>query len=151
MAQVSKYPLSKETEERIFEVFWQTIADLKSKEIVQKFLEDLLSPTEKTMLAKRLAIAILLTKGHDYRSISKTLKVSTATIMIVNTWLKHGGEGYKMVIKKLLKQEKSDEFWDNLEETVSKILPPRYGTNWSEKRQEQYQRLRASRRKRSTL
>lgn len=149
MAQVSKYPLSKESEERIFEVFWQTIADLKTKETVKKFLEDLLSSTEKTMLAKRLAIAILLTKGHDYRSISKTLKVSTATIMLINTWLKQGGQGYKMVIQKLLKREKSEEFWDNLEETVSKILPPTYGTNWSKKRKEQYQSLRSSRRNRS--
>ena len=151
MAQVSKYPLSKDIEERMFDVFWQTIAGLKTKQSVKKFLHDLLSPTEKTMLAKRLGIAILLLKGYDYRSISHALKVSTATIMLINNWLKTGGEGYKMVIKKLLKQEKQAEFWDNLEEKLSQVFPPRYGTDWKKARQGEWKGRIERRRKRSIL
>jgi len=118
MTQVSKYPLNKEVEERIFEVFWQTIADLKTPWSVKKFFHDLLYPTEKVMLAKRLAIAILITKGYDYRSICQILKVTLPTVWTVNIWLKQGGEGYKMAIEKILKQEKSEEFWQKISDFV---------------------------------
>lgn len=151
MAQVSKYPLPKEVEERMFDVFWQTIANLTTKQSVKKFLYDLLSPTEKTMLAKRLGIAILLLKGYDYRSISEILKVSTATIMLINNWLKTEGDGYKTAIKKILKKEKQEEFWDNLEEKLMEIFPPRYGTQWKGKRKDYYERLKLRRRSRSIL
>jgi uncharacterized protein YerC len=39
----------------------------------------LLTQTEKIMLAKRLAIVIMLERGHTYYRIDKTLKVSTST------------------------------------------------------------------------
>lgn len=151
MSQVSNYPLNKEIEERMFGIFWQTLAQLNTTSSVYKFLNDLLTSTEKIMLAKRLSIALLLIKGYDYRTISKSLRVSTATIMLINAWLKTGGEGYKMVIKKILQEEKTEDFWDNFEEKMSNLLPPRRGTNWSEVRSQQWQKRLSRRRKRALL
>lgn len=151
MPQVSKYPLPKDIEERMFDVFWKTIAQLITKAAVKKFFDDLLSSTEKIMLAKRLAIAILLVKGYDYRTISRILRVSTTTIMLVNTWLKNGGEGYKMVIKRILDEEKSEEFWDNLEEKISNILPPNSRGNWSEIKSQEWKNRISRRQKRNLL
>ena len=151
MPQISQFPLAKEVEERMFEVFWKTLADLKKPSQAKKFFADLLTPTEKVMLAKRLGIAILLLKGYDYRSIVHVLKVSPVTIGRVKFWLTTAGEGYKRAIEKILKEEKQQEFWDNLEEKLTELFPPRYGTNWKGRRKEQFERLKLRRRKRSIL
>ena len=75
MSKVSKRLINNNLENRIFEVFIKTIVDLKKPIDVQNFLNDLLSPVERIMLIKRLAIAILLTKGYTYEKIDETLKV----------------------------------------------------------------------------
>lgn len=66
MTQVSKYPVHRDVEKRMFEIFKTTISNLKHSEEIEDFLEDFLSPVEKIMLAKRLAIAVLLAKNYTY-------------------------------------------------------------------------------------
>lgn len=83
MSIVSRRKVSDRIENQINQTFWEAISKLTSKEEVTLFLNDLLSPTEKIVLAKRLAIAVLLSKGYGYESIpenfGKRLKVwSTA-------------------------------------------------------------------------
>lgn len=124
MSQVSKYPLSKDIEEKMFKLFFEAFARLSNPLDIQKFLEDLLGPVEKTMLAKRLAIALLLTRGYRYESIKKTLRVSSETIARVNIWLNHKGEGYKMVIQKILQDKKMTEFWEMIEDILVAVIPP---------------------------
>ena len=110
MAQVSKHPLSKAIYERIFEIFIKSIVSIKDKKEAEDFLNDFLTPTERIMLAKRLAIAVLLTKGYDYASIRKILHVSFSTVASVSVFLKYTGEGYKKVVDKLLKEEAIKDF-----------------------------------------
>ena len=130
MTQISKYPISKKVEERIFEIFFKTIVNLKSFSDVSDFLEDFLTPTEKMMLAKRLAVALLLPKGYDYREIRKTLKVGFPMIANVNIWLRYKGKGYQKVIEQILREEKIDEFWQKVDDVIIDIVPPGH-TNWS--------------------
>ena len=52
--------------------------------LINKFLEDFFSPTERTVMAKRLAIAVLIAKGNDYRTIAQILKVTPITIFNYN-------------------------------------------------------------------
>ncbi|PJE70037.1 hypothetical protein COU97_01860, partial [Candidatus Shapirobacteria bacterium CG10_big_fil_rev_8_21_14_0_10_48_15] len=80
MAQVSRLPLSEKIYQRIFEIFFQTAAEIRTKKAAEEFFNDLLTPTERIMLAKRLSIAVLLAKGYDYRSIREILHVSPPTI-----------------------------------------------------------------------
>ncbi len=56
MTKVSRRYLNKELENRIIEVFLKTIVDIKTTVEAKNFIEDLLSPTERIMLVKRLAI-----------------------------------------------------------------------------------------------
>ncbi|MFH1833273.1 MAG: YerC/YecD family TrpR-related protein [Candidatus Levyibacteriota bacterium] len=119
MSQISKYPISKEIADRIFEVFLKTFVRIRDREEADQFISDLLTPTEKVMLAKRLAIAFLLEKGHDYRTIQEIIRVSAPTIASVNLARQYGSEGYKKLISKILKEEKLDEFLDSV---VSKLL-----------------------------
>lgn len=142
MAQVSKRYLQKEVEERILDLFWASLSSLSTKEKVAIFLDDLLSPTEKIMLSKRLAIAFMLMKGYDYPSINNKLKVSDQTIWNVKTNLLHRGEGYKMTIGQIMSKEKWEKFWDDLDHFLTQALPPRPGTNWKEVRRKQWEKRR---------
>ncbi len=60
MTQVSKYPISDLVYQRILEIFFETLVGIKTKAEAYQFIKDFLSPTEQTMLSKRLAIAFLL-------------------------------------------------------------------------------------------
>ncbi len=119
MTQVSRYPISKVIADRIFEIFLKSLVKIHTQEEADQFISDLLTPTEKIMLSKRLAIALLLQKNYDYRSIQKTIRVSTATIASVNMIIKYGSKGYVNLLNRILKEEK---LINMMEETVSKIL-----------------------------
>lgn len=142
MSQVSKRFLHKKVEDRILDLFWTSLSSLPTKQKVALFLDDLLTPTEKIMLSKRLAIAFMLMKGHNYPTINERLKVSDPTIWNVRTGLSLSGKGYKMVIKEIMNQEKWEKFWQNIDNFFEEILPPRYGTNWKEARRKQWEKRR---------
>jgi len=126
MSKVSKRLINNNLENRIFEVFIKTIVDLKKPIDVQNFLNDLLSPVERIMLIKRLAIAILLTKGYTYEKIDETLKVSHPTIMKVSLGLKYGiNNGYKKVIDNYLRHKNREESIDKIEEILLQLSPPK--------------------------
>lgn len=118
MAQVSKYPLKEEVYERIFELLLKVITDPCSKKEAKDLLEDLVTPTEKIMLAKRLGIGVLLVKGYPYETIQEILRVSKSTIADVNTSLRYKGKGYKGFTKKALQEEKTAQFWEKVEDLV---------------------------------
>jgi TrpR-related protein YerC/YecD len=142
MAQVSKRFLHKKVEERILDLFWTSLSSLSTKQKVALFLDDLLTRTEKTMLSKRLAIAFMVMKGHDYPTINDRLKVSDPTIWNVKTSLSLRGKGYKMAIEQIMNKEKWEKFWQDLDHFFEEILPPRYGTNWKEARRKQWEKRR---------
>lgn len=119
MSQVSKYPLSKEIADRIFEIFLKTLVKIKKKDEAGEFISDLLTPTEKVMLAKRLAIAFLLEKDYDYRTIQRVIRVSAPTITSVNIARQYGSRGYRKLITQIIKEEKLEEFFG---EAVGKLL-----------------------------
>lgn len=119
MTQVSKYPISKNVFDHIFEIFLRTFIKIKNKEQADQFISNLLTPTEKIMLAKRLAIAFLLEKNYDYRTIQSIIKVSSPTITSVNMSLKYGSEGYKRLIAEIIREEKLISL---LENSIIKLL-----------------------------
>jgi len=128
MSQVSKYPIHKSVEKRVFEIFKSTISTLKDAQDIDDFLEDFLSPIEKIMLAKRLAIAVLLAKNYTYPSISEILRVTPSTIATVSLSLKYSGKGYKRMVQKILSDERKDQFWQKIEDILINI-PPSKGTD----------------------
>ncbi len=119
MSQVSKYPISKLVADRIFDVFIKTLVSVKNKNEADDFADDLFSPTEKIMLAKRLAIAFLLIKGYQYREISKVLRVSLGTIASVNLSLNHGKGSYRKILDRIAREENLEEFFGKI---VEKLL-----------------------------
>lgn len=97
MTQVSKYKLRLNLEERIYELLSNTLAGIKNSTDFKIFLNDFLSPTERTVLAKRLAIAALIEKGNDYRQICQILRVTPTTISKVAFRMKYGNGSIKKI------------------------------------------------------
>ena len=129
MTQVSKRIVHKQIESRMYETLFEAIKHLRSKEEIQLFLTDLLSPTERTMLAKRLAIAALLMRAYEYESIMNMLKVSSATISKVALVLNHN-QGYKNTINKIARSESAKAFWQQIERLTSRLVSSRnYSAN----------------------
>lgn len=136
MTMVSKYPLDKAVEKRIYEIFLKTFADLRDPQGLNDFLEYFLSPTEKIMLAKRLSIAVLLAKEYDYRTICRILHVSLSTVADVALIMKHRGPGYKKVVNKIVEDAKLEEFWDQIDYMLEKMAIPLTPGNWRKRRYE---------------
>jgi len=141
MSQVSKYPLKKEIEERMYEVFLDSIGMVHNRTQVSRLVNDLLSQTEKTMLAKRLSIALLLAKHYQHRSISQILHVSLGTVNRVGRMLDTGNGGYNMVISTLLKEEKYVGFLNKIDDVLAEIFTP-YKSNLTSWRKRRYEEKR---------
>lgn len=123
MSQVSKRVLTKQIEQRLFQNFWELVADIKKPQDVQTFLDEFLSPTEKVMLAKRMAIVILLSTGHDYRAISSMLKVSTSTVAKFALFLKIKSPGFQLLITKYLQKQSFSQMVQELERYFYRLQP----------------------------
>ena len=120
--QVSKKNVNKQVEKRIFKALYQVLADLRKPEGVKKFLDDVLSKTERTVLAKRLGIAWYLNKNRSYDVIRQDLKVSSATIATVQQGLEKSGEGIKLALKTIEADEWAGEMAEKVKESFKNLL-----------------------------
>ncbi|MBI2599143.1 hypothetical protein HYW40_02915 [Candidatus Curtissbacteria bacterium] len=119
MSQVSKKQIKDEIEATVFDSFWTVVAKLTKKEEVGMFFSDFFSKTERINFAKRVSIAVLLSKGYEYRSIRDILKVSTATILKVSLKMEH--DGWKLFIRKLEQVEEWEKFWHDMELSLLRL------------------------------
>jgi uncharacterized protein YerC len=119
--QVSKQKLNKTIEKQIFGIFYQLLADIKSPTEGQILMHDLLSETERQVVAKRLAIALFLDKGRSYENIKTTLKVSSATIASVQDQM--GNPGIQLALNKIKAEEWADEWAGKISSIMGKIIP----------------------------
>lgn len=120
MSQVSKYPVSKEIYERIFDLLLETITKLNTKNQVSSFFDEFLTPTEHVMFAKRLAIGLLLAKNYKYREISTILRVSKGTIGTIAIRYRYG-KAVKNAVVHILRSEQMEAFWLGVAEVLSSI------------------------------
>lgn len=120
MARISKYPILKEVYEKIFDLFLETFLQLRSKKRVANFFDEFLTPTEQIMLAKRMAISLLLAKNYNYQDISNILKVSNGTIAEVSMQYRYG-KYLKSVALQLAEKDELKDFWLDVAEMVTSV------------------------------
>ncbi|MBI5613588.1 hypothetical protein HY947_01570 [Candidatus Gottesmanbacteria bacterium] len=137
MTQVSRLPLRRKVEQRVYELLLESIAAADSAPKVERFLSDLLSPTERLMIAKRISIALLLIKNYDQRTIAKWLKVSLTTVSKISTVLQRKSDGYKTIVSAILKKERFKSLLRNIDDAIGRIMPP-LGRNWGHWKREQW-------------
>lgn len=152
MGRISKRKIDSEVEERIFEIFWGYLAYLRKPAEIHEFLVSLLSYTEQVMLAKRLAITILLARDVTYEYIAEAIKVSPSTVGTVHKQILIGAPGYLKAIEHIKNQEQQEKLLNKLEEVLLKLSPPRgYGSPAWEKKSETGKKLAKRKRKLSAL
>lgn len=113
MPQISKRPINKKLAKEIQLLLTTTFTQCKN-EAISSILEDVLTPTERMMVAKRLAIALLLYRGWDQESIDRTLKVSIATIQTVKRSMENSSQGYHLAINKINSNAQSQQSLESL-------------------------------------
>lgn len=104
--------LSVQKTQELLMQFFQLNADLKSGKEVTTFLQDFLTDSEQTMLAKRLAVAWELYQGKSYGEIQKQFGVSSATISAVAEVMMK--PGMQLAMKKLTIDEWAEKWSEKL-------------------------------------
>lgn len=142
MAQVSRKYLSGETQRRIVSLFLSSVALSSSEKETASFIDGLLTPTEKIMLAKRFSIAFMLLNGYDYQTICDTLKVTTGTVGDVSLMLKIRGNGIRKIVSKIKRNETMRKIWGEIKDGIDELFASAPGKNWSQSKKELWRRRR---------
>ena len=82
------------------------ILQMKDREELQRFFDDLCTIQEINSMAQRFEVALYLEKGMTYAQIGEITHASTATISRVKRCYDYGAGGYKTIISRL--KEKND-------------------------------------------
>lgn len=98
------YALPKKKRELLIEEFIDSIALLNNRTEADKFCRDLFTQREMVILSLRIKIALLLLKNRSKEQVRRDLKVSNDKILGVQKSLSRGGQGYDLIIKRLIKQ-----------------------------------------------
>lgn len=139
MSQISRKFISPDIEKKIYEIFVSSISQATDPQDTVSFINDLLSPVERKMLAKRVAIAFLLMKGgYTYEKISGMLKVSFGTIAKINSTLQTQGKGYRKIVAELLDKQAVKRVLGEILDAFL-LIPPK-GTNWGRWKKEMAER-----------
>lgn len=146
MSQISRRFMKPEVSEKIQTLLVDCIARCRDQQTATAFVDSLFTATEKIVIAKRVAIALMLLKGRDPEDIRDILKVSTQTIWTVMEWLATRGEGLRTLLEDVMKkdQKRVQTHRDALSDTRESALW--FGpTNWKAKRAKQWDRVRKTR------
>lgn len=111
MTRISKRVLKEEVLLKLYRLFFEVISQYNSQENFLNLIDDILSPTEKIMLTKRVAIIYLLIKGVGYRDISEVLKVSTGTVVLYAAKFYKKNSKLVEMLQKMLKKEKINSYF----------------------------------------
>ena len=84
----------------------KAVLHLASVEECYQFFEDICTVNELRALAQRLEVARMLSLHHTYEDIAERTGASTATISRVRRCLDYGADGYKVVLPRLLTEDK---------------------------------------------
>lgn len=128
MTHVSQKRVKRETAKRLEERFVRFILSLKNSKQGELLLKELLTPTEQTMLAKRVGIIWMLDRNYSFYRIQKTLKVSTSTIL--RFWKQKQSGAFVHTLGSFKKEQEAKKFWETLETFMRAGLPPRGRGRW---------------------
>ena len=80
MVNISKRLVDEKELFKIYQLFFEVINQADNKEEFFQLIQDILSPSEQIMIAKRIGVIYLLIKNVNKLAITKYLKVSMATV-----------------------------------------------------------------------
>jgi TrpR-related protein YerC/YecD len=80
---------------------FDAVVVLENREDAAHFFRDLCTRRELEEISQRWSVVRKLAEGRPYREIAAETGVSTATIVRINQWLRHGTGGYQQMLEKL--------------------------------------------------
>lgn len=113
MTKISHNALKPYVRDDILKEFWATLGELKTKTLFI-LLQDIFTPTEIIMVAKRLAIIRSLRQKIDYASIRQEYKVTDTTIAKMNNILTNADDDFLRILDYLIKRE--NQRWEEFKE-----------------------------------
>ena len=120
MSHVSKQQLDQINFIKINKELYKVIRGLVNNGQTKIFLDQVLTGTEKMMIAKRLAIISMLDKGESSYSIEKMLKISSSTVARISR--KYESGDFNKLVKEL-------RLYESFLHQLQRIIPPRVGRN----------------------
>jgi len=81
------------------DMLYTATSNIHGHQAMRLFLRDLLTPSERIMLGRRIWIARLLLAGEKYDTIAAKLKLGYATIYRVERWLGDQFPGYEEALR----------------------------------------------------
>ena len=98
--------LSDEQRMRTLDALYSAAGSIHGRDAMKLFLRDLLTPSERIMLGRRILIARLLMEQKTYEEVSQSLGVGSDTIWKVQRWLRDQLPGYENAIKGMQEEYK---------------------------------------------
>jgi Trp operon repressor len=114
MVRISKFRLREEILIRLYQLFFEVMSRSAKKDWFFEIINEIFSPTEKIMIAKRITIIYLLIKGIDQAIIANTIKVSTGTVSKYAVMFYNKNTKLVELIRKMITEEKVLNFLDDV-------------------------------------
>jgi|SRR3989344_3504948 len=128
MPHVSRKRLRKEIATELADQFLTFLALAQNKKEARILANELLSQTERVMLAKRLAVVVLLVRRYSFTQIQEALGVTRQTVIRVWKGMKTGK--YDKIARYAREHTghfKREAFMDELIRIIHFGMPPRAG------------------------
>lgn len=93
--------LTKEETATTLDALYTAASSVKGRDAMKLFLRDLLTPSERIMLGRRIIVARMLIAKVSYDDIGKRMGVGRATIGRVHRWLRDQFPGFENAIREM--------------------------------------------------
>lgn len=128
MTHVSKKRIKKTVATELADQFLTFLAAARTKSDARVFANELFSQTERVMLAKRLALVVLLVRGYSFMQIEEALGVTPQTISRIWQDIKDGR--YRKIARyarEYTRHFKKETAMDTFIRIIHMGMPPRVG------------------------
>lgn len=129
MPPVSKRKLKHGMHDHLVSILIQILATTNQTKSGLLFVNQFLSSSELTMLAKRVGIALLLKRGYTYSAIMEYLKVSKGTVAKVSEIIHSNDAETQQVLTRIINNKQVNEVISKFDYYLAKLLPPK-GGDW---------------------
>src|SRR5579872_44203 len=110
MTHLSRNRLDKETEKELINKLSLALNHVKNAADMSSLLTNLLTDTERLMIAKRLAIITLLDEGLPDAHIAEVLHVTRITVAKMRYYNEARGNGFSLALSRLKSVKPFEEF-----------------------------------------
>jgi len=127
---ISKRTPKKQVVKELSEQFLTFIMEANTARQAHSLVMELMTNSERIMLAKRLAIVVMLEYGYTFEQIERTLKVSSSTVTLI--WRKKRARTFPS-IETYCRRHKAldaDAVIGFIEKLLQAGLPPRGRGRW---------------------